>query len=88
MLLARARNQEFLGLRIARETQQLVLFQHAVDGGRELVFVATRLGLDRKRDGGIRQLHLRIDDGRGLVAQRITRQRVPELCHHAQVAGV
>ena len=88
VLLARAGEQKLLRLRVAREPQQQVFFQHAMDGGGELVFVAARLGLDGERDGGFGELHLGENDGRGLVAERVACQGVLQLRHRADIARV
>ena len=58
VLLAGARDQEFLGLRVAEEAQHGVFFHELVDAGAELVFVGAALGLDGKGDRGLGQLHL------------------------------
>ena len=44
--LARAGDEELVGLRVAEEADEQVLFHELVDGGGELVFVGAGLGLD------------------------------------------
>jgi hypothetical protein len=63
MLLAGARDEEFLGLRIAEETQHAIFFHQFVYAGPELVFVRAALGFDGKRDGRLRQFHTGILNG-------------------------
>ena len=53
--LAGAGDEEFVGLRIAEEADEQVLFHELVDGGRELVFVGAGLGLDGVGHGGLGQ---------------------------------
>ena len=88
VLLARARDQELLGLRIAEEAQHGIFFHELVDAGAQLVLVSAALGFDGKGDGRLRQLHPRILNRRGLVAQGVAGQRVLQFCHRADVAGV
>ena len=54
MLLPAARQQEFLGLRIAIEAQRLVFFEDLMQGVAHAVFVVARFGFDREGDGGLR----------------------------------
>ena len=51
--LACAGDQELVGLRVAEEADEQVLFHELVDGGRELVFVGAALGLDGVGHGGL-----------------------------------
>ena len=53
--LAGAGNQELVGLRIAEEANEQVLFHELVNGGRELVFVGAALGLDGVGHGRLGQ---------------------------------
>ena len=62
--LARAGDEELVGLRIAEEADEQVLFHELVNGGRELVLVGAGLGLDGVGHGrlgqrGQRYLNLR-----------------------------
>ena len=88
VLLARARDQEFLGLRIAEEAQHGIFFHQLVDAGAQLVFIGAALGFDGKGDRRLRQLHPRILNRRRLVAQRVAGERVFQLGHRSNVAGV
>src|SRR5256885_16268622 len=47
VLLARAGDEEFLGLLVAKEAQHRIFFHEFVNAVGELVFIGTRLGLDR-----------------------------------------
>ena len=60
VLLARARDQEFLGLGIAEEAQHGVFFHEFVDAGAQLVLVGSALGFDGEGDRGLGQLYSRI----------------------------
>ena len=60
VLLARARDQKFLGLGIAEEAQHGVFFHQLVDAGAQLVFVGAALGFDGEGDGRFGQLDSRI----------------------------
>ena len=88
MLLAAAGEQEFLGLRVAVEAQGLVFLEDALDGVPHAVLVLPRLGLDGIGDGWLGQLHGRVFHQGGLIAQRVAGQRLLELRHGADVAGV
>jgi hypothetical protein len=88
MLLAATGQQEFARLRIAVEAQRLVFFQNAVHGLAHAVFVVARLGFDGEGDGRLRQFHRRIDHVRSPYRQRVAGQRVLELGHRADIAGV
>ena len=88
VLLAGSGNQEFFGLRIAEEAQHGVFFHQFVDAGPELVFVGAALGLDRERDRRFRQVDLGILDGRGLVAERVSGQRIAQLGDRPNIAGM
>ncbi len=76
VLLAGAGDQKFLGLRIAEESQHGIFFHQLVDARPQLVFIGAALGLDGEGDGRLRQLHSRILNGRGFIAQRVAGQRV------------
>ena len=51
--LAGAGDEEFVGLRVAEEADEQILFHELVDGGRELVLVGAGLGLDGVGHGGL-----------------------------------
>ena len=53
--LAGAGDEELVGLRVAEEADEQVLFHELVDGGRELVFVGAGLGLDGVGHGRLGQ---------------------------------
>ncbi len=53
--LACAGDEKFVGLRIAEEADEQVLFHELVDGGSELVLVGAGLGLDGVGHGGLGQ---------------------------------
>ena len=88
MLLSAPRQQELARLRVAVETQALVFFQNAVHRVAHAVFVVARLGFDRERDGGLRQFHRRVRDIEPLLRQRVAGQRVFQLGHRADIAGM
>ena len=88
VLLARARQQKFLGLRVARKTQRRVLFQNSVNRRADAVFIRARLGLDRERDGRLGNMRQRIVNRRGLVAERVAGERFLQFRDGAQIAGV
>ena len=79
VLLPRAGQQKFLGLRVARETQRRILFQNPVNRRADAVLVGARLGLDGERDGRLGNVRRRIMNRRGLVAQRVAGERVLQL---------
>ena len=60
VLLARTRKQKFLRLRIAAETQRRIFLENSVDRRSDLVFVRTRLRLDRKSNQRLGQARRRI----------------------------
>ena len=88
VLLPGARNQKFLGLGIAEKAQHGIFFHQFVDARAQLVFIRAALGLDRKRDSRLGQLHSRILDRRALVAQRVASQRVFQLGYRADISRV
>ena len=88
VLLAGARDQKLLGLRIAEEAQHGILFHELVQAGTKLVFVGAGLGLDCERDRRLGQLHARILNRRRLVAERVAGQSVFQLGDGADVAGM
>ena len=73
VLLAGARDEKFLRLRIAEEAQHGIFFHQFVDARAQLVFIGAALGLDGKGDRRLRQFHARILNGRRLVAQACRR---------------
>ena len=87
VLLAAAREQKFLGLRIAIEAQRLIFFEDALDGVAEAIFILAALGGNREGDGGLRQMHRVISNDGRLVAQGVAGDGLFELCDGADVAG-
>ena len=86
--LACAGDEELVGLRIAVEADEQVFFHELVDGGRELVFVGARLWLDGVGHGGLgRRGHVDLEVG-AFLAERVAGERVAELAHCAEIAGV
>ncbi len=83
--LALARQQQFLGLRVARVADRRVLFLQPVHRGADLVLVAARLGLDRVRQHGLREADGR-DRQPAFLRQRVVGQRVLQLGDGADVA--
>jgi len=75
-------------LRVAVEAQRLVLFEDAVDGVAHTVFVVARLGFDGEGDRRLGQLHGRVGDGKALIRQGVAGERVFQLGHRAQIAGM
>ena len=71
VLLAGSGDEEFFGLRIAEEAQHGVLFHQLVNAVAQFVFVGARLRLDGEGDGRLGKGHLRILDGRRLIAQGV-----------------
>ena len=53
--LAGAGDEELVGLRVAEEADEQILFHELVDGGGELVLVGAGLGLDGVGHGGLGQ---------------------------------
>ena len=88
VLLSRARYEEFFRLRVAKEAKHGIFFHELMDADAQLVFVGSALGLDSKRDGGLRQLDRRILNRRRLVAYCVAGQGVFELGHRTDVAGM
>ena len=87
VLLAVARQQKLLGLRIAIEAQAGVLFENLVNGMTHAVFVGTSLGENGIGDGRLRQFDGRIGDGRRFVVQRVAGQGVLQLGHGTDISG-
>ncbi len=86
--LAGAGDEEFVGLRVAEEADEQVLFHELVDGGGELVFVGAGLGLDGVGHGRLgRRGELDLDVG-ALCAEGVAGEGFAELGHGADVAGV
>ena len=86
--LARAGDEEFVGLRVAEEADEQILFHELVDGGRELVLVGAGLGLDGVGHGGLGRHGQRDLEFCALCSKRVAGERVAELGHCAEVAGV
>ena len=86
--LACAGDEELVGLRIAVEANEQVFFHELVDGGRELVLVGAALGLDGVGHGGLGGLgHIHLEVA-ALCTERVAGERVAELAHCAEIAGV
>ena len=62
VLLPCSRDQELFGLRIAEETQHGVFLHQPMDTNAQLVFIGPALGLNRERDGGLRQIYFAVPD--------------------------
>ena len=62
VLLAAAREQEFLRLRVARETQRGIFFHDFVNGDADFVFIGARFGFDGKSDGRLGKLRRGVID--------------------------
>src|SRR5271154_5484033 len=88
VLLAAARQQEFLGLGIAVEAQGFVFFENFLDGVAHAVFVVAGFGGDRVGDRGFGQLYGRKRDGRRFVVDGVAGQGLLEFGYAAQVSGV
>ncbi len=88
VLLSRASQQKFLGLRVARKMQRGVLFKNTMYGGADAVLVSARLGFHREGDRRLGKMRQRVMNRRGLVAQRIARQRVLQFGDGAEIPGV
>ena len=86
--LARAGDEEFVGLRVAEEADEQILFHELVNGGRELVFVGAGLGLDGVGHGGLGRRGERDLEFGALCSEGVAGERVAELGHRADVAGV
>ena len=71
VLLAGARDQEFLRLGVAEEAQHGIFFHQLVDAVAQLVFVGAGLGLDGEGDRRFGERDRRILDGSAFVAQRV-----------------
>ena len=86
--LAGAGDEELVGLRIAEEADEQVLFHELVNGGGELVFVGAGLGLDGVGHGRLGEgMEIDLDVG-ALCAERVAGEGDAELGHGAEVAGV
>ena len=88
MRLTGAVEQEVLRLRVADEAQALVLLHDAVDGLAEFVLVVAALSRNGVGDGWLGQLDGRVLDWGGLIVQRVAGERIFQLGHSANVAGV
>ena len=86
--LAGAGDEELVGLRIAEEADEQILFHELVDGGGELVFVGAGLGLDGVGHGGLGRRGDVDLDVRALLAEGVAGEGVAELGDGAEVAGV
>ena len=86
MLLAGARQEKFLGLRVAGKAQGRVLFQNFVDGHPDAIFVGARLRLDRKCDRWLGNGRGLVENRGRLVPERLARGCFLQLGHGADVA--
>ena len=86
--LSLAGEQQLLGLRVAAVADRRVFFLEPVHRRADLVFVAAALRLDRVRQHRLGELDRREGDRVGLVAERVVGQRVLQLRHGAEVAGL
>ncbi len=86
--LAGAGDEELVGLRIAEEADEQVLFHELVDGGGELVFVGAGLGLDGVGHGRLGERGQFDLDVGALGAERVAGEGFAELGDGAEVAGV
>ncbi len=86
--LALSGQQQLLGLRIAAVLDRRILFLEPVHRRADLVLVAARLRLDRVREHRFGERDGRKGDRARLVAERVVGQRVLELRHGAEVAGL
>ena len=88
MRLARAGDEELVGLRVAEEAHHGVFFHELVQGGRELVLVGAGLGLDGVGHGGLGHGDGLEEDLVRLVAEGVAGQGDAQLGDGAEVAGV
>ena len=86
MLLAGARQEKFLGLRVAGKAQGRVLFQNFVDGHPDAIFVGARLRLDRKCDRWLGNGRGLVENRGRLVPERLARGCFLQLGHGANIA--
>src|SRR3989475_11499740 len=84
---AHARDEELLRLGFVMVVDRRVLLGDARQRVRDLVLVASRLGLDRERDGRLGERDPRQLERLALVAQRVARERLLELLGDADLAG-
>ncbi len=86
MLLPAAGHQEFLGLRVAIETQRLVLLQDLLERDPHAILVLAGLGFNGEGDGGLGELHGRITDQGALLGEGVAGKSILQLRHGADVA--
>src|SRR5580704_4523686 len=86
--LTRACDKKLVSLRVAEETNEQILLHQLVDGGRELVLVGARLGLDGVSHGWLGRRSHRNLEVRALYPERVAGERVAQLGHSAKVARV
>ena len=67
--------------------QAWVFFENLVQRGADLLLVLARLRLDGEGDGRLRVLDGVVDDGRGLVRERVAGLRLLELDDGDDVSG-
>ena len=85
VLLAGPGDEKLFRLPVAREAQQRVFLEHAVDGRGKLVFIAARFRFNRERDRGLGEFQFRVMNGRAFFSQRVAGKGVPEFCDRADV---
>ena len=88
MLLPRATEQKFFGLRVAAETQGEIFLQNFMNGHADAVLVGAGFGLDRKSDGGFGDARRGMKSGGALVAESFAGGGFLELGDAADIAGV
>ncbi len=86
--LTRTGKQKLLCLRVAREVKRLIFFQNLVQRDADLLFVLTRLRLDRKSDRRFGIFNRVVNDRRLLVAERVAGLRLFQFYAGDDVAGV
>src|SRR3989449_10466041 len=84
---ANARDEELLGLGVVMVVDRRILLGNPRERVRDLVLVAARLGLDRERDGRLRERDPRQLERLRLVGERVARERLLELLGDADLAG-
>src|SRR5207245_4200645 len=88
VLLTRACDEEFFGLRVAKEAQHRVFLHELVDARTEFVFVGATLGLYGEGDCRLWQMHFGILNRGSLVPERVAGQRLSQLGNRPNIAGM